>query len=387
MANTHRNSTTETELAATLPRVLAAALQGTGWRVASLRRNQRLNHGLIADAVVRLRSGSAQAMLVVEVSTNPRLTPARERALLLQYVLAESSGRGAPAIAFVVPRVTPPLANLLRDLDVGYVDWAGACRLQWPGLVVERAGSVSPAAKSPRASALDAAQVLGPRAPRRHRVLRALLSWPGRRWHQTELAEEAGASVFTVHGVVQCLLAEHLADEAGRGPEKVMFLRDPGELLDAWVPFWRGTWRAHQRAAALFHGLAGGQDAVRDRLGAAASRVHARVGLTLSAGANCYGPYLRDDTTHAYVLGDIDALVQAADLEPVASGANVVLFPTTEEGLLYLTDDLRRRAGIAALAVAAPVCPAQLYLDMKTAGGRLAEQADRLREEFLDDGS
>jgi hypothetical protein len=96
---------------------------------------------------------------------------------------------------------------------------------------------------------------------------------------------------------------------------------------------------------------------------------------------------LRDDTTHAYVLGDIDALVQAADLEPVASGANVVLFPTTEEGLLYLTDDLRRRAGIAALAVAAPVCPAQLYLDMKTAGGRLAEQADRLREEFLDDGS
>jgi hypothetical protein len=111
------------------------------------------------------------------------------------------------------------------------------------------------------------------------------------------------------------------------------------------------------------------------------------VGLTLSAGANCYGPYVRDDTTHAYVLGDVQVLAEAADLEPVASGANVVLFPTTEEGLLYLTDDLRRRAGGAAQAAAAPVCPAQLYLDLKAAGGRLAEQADRLREEFLGDGS
>ncbi len=390
MALQHNNHTTEADLVAVLPTVLDSVLQGSGWRTTGLRRGRALKHGLKADAVAQLRSGSAQATLIVEVSANPRLGAMREKALLLQYVLSEAGGKETTALAFLVPRVTPSLARVLRELSVGYLDLAGACRLQWPGLVIERPGDPigTEALSSPSASpALDPAQVFGPRAPRRHRVLRALLSWPGRRWHQVELAEESLTSVFTVHGVVEHLLAEHQADQAGRGPEKVVFLVGPGELLSTWVPFWRVVWRRCQRTAGLFYGLAGGQEDLRGRLSSAAARVGARVGFTLSAGANCYGPYLRDEVTHAYVLGDIEALGRTADLEAVAGGANVVLYPTTEEGLLYLTDELRERAGLERDAAGAPVCPAQLYLDMKAAGGRLAEQADRLREEFIDNGS
>lgn len=227
-------------------------LHGSGWKATGLRRRRALKHGLTADAVVRLRSGSARTTLIVEVSATPRLGGVREKALLLRYVLSESGAGGATALAFLVPRVTPALARLLRELNVGYLDLAGACHLQWPGLVIERPGDPrrTEATSSPRPSpALDPGQVFGPRAPRRHRVLRVLLSWPGRRWHQVELAQESRASVFTVHGVVEHLLVEHQADQEGRGPEKVVFLVHPADLLDAWVPFWRAGWRRlHLRA-------------------------------------------------------------------------------------------------------------------------------------------
>ena len=340
----------------------------------------------MADAVIRLRSTSERTTLIVESNANPRLGAVREKALLLQYMLSESGGGETTTLAFLVPRVTPSLAGLLRELNVGYLDLTGACRLQWPGLVIERPGALDQMeATNSRGSppSLDPAQVFGPRAPRRHRVLRALLSWPGRRWHQVELAEESHTSVFTVHGVVQHLLTEHQADEEGRGPQKVVFLVRPEELLDGWSPFWRTHWRHCQRTAGLLYGLADGQDELRGRIGSAAADAGARVGFTLSGGANCYGPYLRDEVVHAYVLGDLEALAQAVDLEPVASGANVILYPTTEEGLLYLTDELRSHVGVAQGYAAAPVCPAQLYLDMKAAGGRLAQQADRLREDFI----
>jgi len=390
MAHIHRNQTTETDLAAALPAVLDSALQGSGWKTAGLRRAQALKHGLVADAVVRLRTPSERATLIVELSANPRLGAVREKALLLQYMLSESAGEETTVLAFLVPRVTPALAGLLRELNVSYLDLAGGCRLQWPGLVIERPGDPDRMREARSLSAsptLDPGQLFGPRAPKRHRVLRAFLSWPRRRWHQVELARESGASVFTVHGVVEHLLAEHQADQEGRGPKKVVFLARPEELLNAWAPFWRVRWRRSQSTAGLFFSLAVGQEDLRGQLTSAAARVGARVGFTLSAGANCYGPYLRDDVAHAYVLGDMEALVNAADLETVASGANAILYPTTDEGMLYLTDELRARAGMDGDTMAAPVCPAQLHLDMKAAGGRLAEQADRLREEFIDNGS
>ena len=385
MAIQHRNRPTEADLSAALPAAIDKALHGSGWRAVSLRGSQTLKHGLEADVVVRLRSGAAKAKLVIELSANPRLQAVREKAVLLQYVLSEAPSREPTTLAFFVPRVTSSLADVFRDLSVSYLDLSGACRLKWPGLFVERPGTTDQGedARPPRASALDPAQVFGPRAPRRHQVLRALLSWPGRRWHQVELAEESDTSVFTVHGVVQHLLAEHYADEEGRGPKKVVVLARPGALLDAWTPFWRTSWRRYQRTTGLFYGLAGGQEGLRSRMESAAADVGARVGFTLSAGANCYGPYLRDGVVHAYVLGDAGAPAGAADLEPVASGANVILYPTTEVGLLYLTAELRTRADVAQSLAAAPVCPAQLYLDMKAAGGRLAEQADRLREDFI----
>jgi hypothetical protein len=156
-------------------------------------------------------------------------------------------------------------------------------------------------------------------------------------------------------------------------------------LLDSWVPFWQSVWRRRHRAADSYYCLAANPDAVRARLADAAARVRIRLGYTLSAGAGFYGTYLRDDLTHAYLLGPQERVVEAAELEPMGRGGNVVLYPEPDEGLLYLPRALRGRLGLEPDTPAAAVSPVQLYLDLKAAGGRLAEQADRLREEVLGD--
>ena len=226
----------------------------------------------------------------------------------------------------------------------------------------------------------DAASVFGTRPVKRHRILRALLSFPDKKWHQNELAEEAGVSIYTAHQVVTFLLDSHYADYSGEGPGKQIYLVRPGDLLDAWRIFWTDSWNTYLRDARGYISLAGNADQIRKELAGAAGAVGAEIGFTLSAGAGYYGSFMRDEQTHAYVVGDLDELADAADLEPVSRGANVLLMPARDEGLLYLPDeiDVDGREGTG------PVCPVQLYLDMYAAGGRYREQAEALREECLE---
>ena len=360
---------------------LEAVLDDTGWRITELQRDVELNEGVAADCVVRVASGSSEAALVVEVDANPRPKTAREKAVLLKHLVAQSAGDHPSPIAFFVPHITPSLASLLTGLEVGYFDLAGACRLRWPGMYVERAASL-------KLPAMDAAPVLpdspfSPGATKKHRIMRVLLSYPERRWHQVELAAEACVSVYTAHSVVEWLLAEHRADYEGRGPDRVVFLAAPGGLLETWSAFWASTWRRNQREARLYYCLGRSDEDVRERITRAATEVGARVGFTLAAGANRYGAYLRDELVHAYFTGSDAELAEAADLDPVPRGANVLLYVARDEGIFYLPAEARERLSLRAPSGIWPVSPVQLYLDMKAAGGRYAEQAEELRREVL----
>lgn len=411
------------ELQQLLKPILEAVLRDTGWTVTRLERRYELDQGVAADCVARFASGSSKAALVVEVQAHPRPKSVREKAVLLQHLVSESPFDEPTAVAFFVPRVTGSLAELLRELEVGYFDLQGACCLRWPGLYVDRPlGLATPpgGARASRSSSPDSAIVPTPtpgegrvdcvvrvptlqlsatvlqptvsvgessaiasRAVKKHNVLRVMLSYPQRRWHQVELAAEAAVSVYTAHSVVRWVLQEHHGDYEGRGPRKVVFLERPGVLLDAWSNSWGHTWRQSQRTASGYYCLARNVDDVRERMAQAAGEVGARLGFTLSAGANRYGAYLRDELVHAYFTGPEEEFARAADLDPVARGANVYLYAARDDGLFYLPEDARRRLRPDAGASVTPVCPVQAYLDMKAAGGRYAEQAEVLRQEVL----
>lgn len=88
----------------------------------------------------------------------------------------------------------------------------------------------------------------------RHQVLRALLSYPSRKWHQNELAQDADVDPGShVNRVVIFLLQEHYADYDGRGPGEVIFVTRPGELLDTWRGCWEHMRNALRRASAGFY--------------------------------------------------------------------------------------------------------------------------------------
>ncbi len=367
-------------LEAVVEPVLRAALADTGWQIDAIRRGPAIGSAR-PDFSFALRSGECGTELIVEARNAPRPGQLRETASFIARQVAESAASGA-GFAIMAPRITPALEDLLRELGVGYMDLQGKVLLKCRGLYVERPGGeplALPESAEVRPSALagggelTAESVFGLGSPKRHRVLRAILSYPGRDWHQTELAEEAAVSPYTAHTVVSHLVGEHYADEEGAGPRKTVRLVRPETLLQTWSLYWRSVWRRQMTAASQYYSLAAGPDEIASELAAAASELGQGLAFTLATGAEAYGAYLRSEQVHAYVASAPDVLAEASDLEPVETG-NVVLMRAFDEGVFY------RPAGVQTEPVVGAV---QLYLDMTAAGGRYAEQAgDLIREEF-----
>ena len=372
--------------------VLDALLADSGWEFVRFTDQVTVGDADI-DHIAELRSGPLQVRLLVETELHPRLSAVSSESGRLQSIAGR--GKTPTAVAVFADRITKGLASALRSAGVGYFDLYGTCYLRWPGLFIDRPGGEEPllaeadwpqlgAILTTAAGDVSAQNVLGPRPVMRHRVVRAMLSEPERKWHQNELAQLLHVDAAShVYRTLRFLLQEHYADFVGKGPSKVVFLTRPGELLDAWAGMWGEIWRRLLRASSTFYSLTTDLDELSTELTIAANDVDARVGLTLGSGANCFGSYLRDDQVCAYVSDNIPAIAQAMGLEPVERGANVTLVPARDEGLFYLPHEVLANLKTPQPRNAGPVCPVQLYLDMHAAGGRYAEQAVRLREEVL----
>ena len=383
-----------------LEATLRACLDSSGWEVAELRRDQVLGTLRQLDAWAVLRSGQHTINLIIEVRPNPRPATVRDQTLLLPRLVAEH-GLQDTAVAFFVPRATSGLVEAFREAGVGFFDLQGACLLQWPGLYIERPAGSTIASRRQRAiietarsdARLDGDTIVeiaptglslfGPRPLKRQRVLRVLLSHPQRHWKQSELSAETGVDRADVNRVVTALMEEHWADYKGAGPSKEVFLTRPGDLLETWAGFWEETWKRTVRQAGLYYSLTPNPEEVMAELVSAAAATGAELGFTLAAGANRFAALLRDDVVHAWVVGDSRSLTQGLKLSEVRRGANVVLLPARDEGLLYLPENARAVVRPRAGGQVWPVSPVQLYLDMQAAGGRYAEQSERLRQEVL----
>ncbi len=389
-------------LGSALEGVVGAALRGTGWRLAGA--ETELGQGQVR---LRIASEGTDGSLHVAMVVAPRAGTVRDTAQRLQAAVRAAEGPVSRTSAVLFfPRAPRPLVRLLTEMDqatvdsaggricgIGFIDLYGACRIRVPGLFIERSGQDKPVVSLSREASIGLAScgrvptaeasVFGPRAVKRQRVLRVLLSHPGRHWHQTDLANEAAVTPYTAHTTVGFLLAEQYADTTGRGPTKKVTIHRPGDLINTWAYYWRDTWRRGLRAAGRYRALATSTDAIVESLARAAEVSGVRLGLTLSAGAGRYGSFLRDDVVHAYVAGPESELVRAADLEPVLAGPNVILQSAPDEGILYLPAAAAARF---CREKAVPVSPVQLFLDMSAAGGRHAEQAEELAKELLGHG-
>jgi hypothetical protein len=307
------------------------------------------------------------------------------RAVFLVHVKSELRPSAFPAWAaarrrtdamhvLALPIVSPRLAELCRQHGWSWLDLAGNCWLDAPGVLrIERSGA-PPVRRPPRrGSSL--------KTPAFARVLRVLLSpaHADRGWTQRtlqaatcdRLPAEKPVSLGLVNKVVQHLRDQGFVTDVAAG----LRLRDPVGLLSAW----REQYRLDEGRRLSFFTLSKSKS-----LGEAIDRLTSQFGAICAyaafSAAERQAPQVRQPRTWVYVRADhLDEFVRAAEAKPVDSGENLVVLLPGDPGVFQVFG-ASRSDGDADKTCTDPV---QTYVDLTTLGGRGAEAAQAILEQRL----
>jgi DNA-binding MarR family transcriptional regulator len=200
-----------------------------------------------ADIVVHVAGQNGVEFRVYEVKSLTRETAERG-------VMPAAHAAAAPLIV-VYDRSSPDARSLLRAAGVSYAGNDGRLLLQAPPLWIERDRP-----RMPAATTWDSQRgpTRNPFAVRASRVPRWLLLHPREQYGISELAALVDLSLPAVSRVVQsledlALVTRSASDSDAR--EKIVSLRRPRQLLEAWLPIWqqrrlkRTTWDIGARDA------------------------------------------------------------------------------------------------------------------------------------------
>src|SRR5215472_2920046 len=176
--------------------------------------------GKPVDVAVKFRLGDAERVVVVEVSSLGQ--PRQIRAAVTRLAEVRRDLPTAYPIAAAV-YIGPQSARILKSNGLGYVDLSGNCYVALENVLIEKEGK-----RNVRPSTRPLRSLFAPRATR---VVRAVLSEPGRSWRLEELARAAVVSLGHAHNVVKRL--EELA-WAERDDDQRLRLGKPADLLEAW---------------------------------------------------------------------------------------------------------------------------------------------------------
>jgi len=312
---------------------------------------QKSLSGMQPDLVVRVSSEDGQQILVFEAKSNGQPRLAREAVNQLKLRFPQGYG------VFVAPYISPRTAEICSREGIGYVDFAGNCRLCFGKVFIEQEGRPNPLAEK-----RDLRSLYSPKA---ERVLRVLLTQPKRTWKFQALADEAKVSLGQVANVKKLL-----DDREWVRSEKEGFgLREPESLLTEWAQ----NYRFRRNEAREFYGLQSlsGIEAALADLCRNKGITYALTGFSAAARL---APAVRYQRAVAYVGDAIDDVASSLHLKPVPSGANVCLLSPYDDGVFY---DARKPEGIQI------VSPVQTYLDLRSSRGRGEEAAATLLEEVI----
>lgn len=307
------------------------------------------------DLAISVRLGKVRRQLVVEARSSGQPRFARQAAMYLQLIRQSSASIYG---IFAAPFITTETGERLTKEGIGYVDFAGNCRICFDSVYIRREGQSNPMTEK-----RDLGTLYSPRA---QSILRVLLGDPRRSWKVQELAAAADTSVGLVSNVKRLLEAREWLEAVEVG----MKLGQPRKLLDEW----RGVYRPDGGRRHDFFTLES-IAAIEHKLADACGQRRVRYALTAFSAAARYAPAVRYQRALAYVDTDIDALGKSLSLNPVDSGANVTLIEPHDRGV-YLDSRTVEGCQIAS--------PLQTYLDLFHLRGRGEEAADSLLKDVLE---
>jgi hypothetical protein len=313
------------------------------------------------DLVIRMTSAQVEFRLAIDVKA--RVTP--QTAISVCERMRRLPSDLIPVI--YAPVISPRVAGILEQFGVGFIDQAGNCRLRSArhGLLIDRRG-YKPTARPAKGTA-------DPFSPKSSRIVRALLTRPGKGWKIRELAEHSDiqVSVGLVSKVKQALVEEGYAVEH----ERRLYLRDPIGLLENWAKKYPGP---QQQLPMYFRGNAeAAEEAVanwcRDnRIEHALAGFSAAWRLAPEVRYNVAAVYVG---SHGFDREMLDRLGSYQGGKPVETGANLLLWRPYDRSAL---------AGGAKNDTGEPVTSAiQTYLDLKRMAGRGEEAAAAVYERQL----
>lgn len=264
-------------------------------------------------------------------------------------------------ILLCAPYISPRVAEMCREQNVGYLDGVGNCWIAAPGLFVHVAG---------RPNRPIVSKSVDPFSRKSSRIVRTLLTHPGKGWQVQQLARQAEVSLGLVSKVKTTLLEEAYVEERDR----LLFVRDAVELLQGWS----AEYRPHVKRLLLF--AIPRPNEIEKRLTEWCRTNKVTFALTQLAAAWRYSPMVRYDKSVAYIDSKLEtddklkSLLTHIDAREVDSGANCTL---------WITDDPAVFTDAKVLDGVSVVSPLQLYLDLMALAGRGKDAAQEIFQKEL----
>lgn len=301
------------------------------------------------DLSARLEVQGRSVYLIVEVKNNGQPRYSRQAAnQILRYLGDFPDSYGI----FIAPYISRNAAQICREANIGYIDFAGNCHLAFLQVYIHREGFPN------RYMEKRALQSLY--APKAERILRVLLVSGSRQWKIQDLATVADVSLGLASNVKKLLTDREWVDAHPIG----FSLTQPLELLKEWSD----NYNYRRNQIAEYYTMLSVSD-FEYRLGEACTRQNIRYGLTGFSGAARFAPMVRYQRVMAYIQDGIDRLKPELEIKPVTSGANVMLMTPYDEGVFYGSKD------VDDLQVVSPI---QVYLDLIGYRGRGVEAAEAI---------
>jgi hypothetical protein len=305
--------------------------------------------------VFELRPTGGRTTIRVLVEAKQRITPREFLALADRFPQTTAK----ETLVVCSPTISPRVAELCRDRGVGYLDAAGNCHVQAPGLVVHIEGQPNP--HRSRRKAVD------PFAAKSSRIARVLLSDIHRGWQVQKLAHEADVSLGLTSRIKQALLDEAFVEMR----DGLLFVREPQSLLSAW----RSAYKLPKRES--FYVMDKSQT-VESRIATWSAEQGVRYALTAHSGAWRLAPMVRHNLSTVYVEArnetELAPLITELSAKRVDSGANLSIWLPHDQFTFYDAKPTKGFILVSAL---------QLYLDLAQLAGRGEEAAEEIFEREL----
>jgi len=310
--------------------------------------------GVQVDLLLELKIKDNLEKVLVEVKSlgEPRII----RAAIQQ--LREYLDRTEGAYSMVAaPYISEDTARVCKHNGVGYIDLAGNLLLNFDEIYVERKNYPNPTIEKRRVRSIF--------SPKSSRIMRVMLSNPGRPWRVQELAREAKVSLGLASRIKDRLLDLEYALEKENG----LTLSRPKELLTQWA----NNYSFRKNKVYDYFSFDELKELER-KLSKYCETRSITYALTLFSGAALVAPFMRYTRGFAYVSKNVREVSDSLSLKEVSSGPNFSILEPYDAGVFYGSREIDNMRVVSDV---------QLYLDLVGFKGRGEESAEFLFEQRI----